>query len=66
MRMDLFLVTHPEPESASSNDLLFVSIGGRLIPLTRSAVARLAIAHDRETTAAAPPAKAAAPTSPAR
>jgi hypothetical protein len=66
MRMDLFLVTHPEPKPACSNDLLFVSIAGRLIPLTRSAVARLAIAHDREPTAAAPRVRSAAPASPAR
>jgi hypothetical protein len=55
--MDLFLVTHPP---ISGDDRLFMNVAGRLIPVTRSAVDRLAGAREREMTLAARPKNACA------
>lgn len=54
--MDLFAATHPGAEPGYGHELLFVSIAGRLIPLTRSAIVRLAGSRERETAAVATPA----------
>jgi hypothetical protein len=51
----LFVVTHPESDATGSEDRFFVQIAGRLIPVTASAVDRLASLRERETTAASPP-----------
>ena len=60
--MNLFFVTHSEPErTCGDNDLVFVRVAGRLIPLTRSAIDRLVSPADRETTAARAPKRAARP-----